>query len=39
MKIKYNEMTLEEIEILYRLISPYFCLVCDGDNQVIIVED
>lgn len=35
MNIKYSEITLEEIEKLYELISPYFYLVCDGDNLTI----
>lgn len=42
MKIKYEELTLQEIEIMYNYFKELGLeqnFICDGDNQVIIVED
>ena len=42
MKIKYEELTLQEIEIMYNYFKELGleqAFTCDGDNQVIIVEE
>lgn len=42
MKIKYETLTLQEIEIMYNYFKELGLeqeFICDGDNQVIIVEE
>lgn len=43
MKIKYEDITIEEIEIMYNYLNSAALeeqeFICDGDNKVIIVGE
>lgn len=42
MKIKYEELTLFELEVMYNYFKELGleqAFTCDGDNKVIIVEE
>ncbi len=37
--IKYEDITLEDLEVIYKYFDGEKGFVCDGDKQIIIVEE
>ena len=37
--MKYEDFTLEDLEILYEYLKGTKCFVCDGDSKTIIEEE
>lgn len=37
--IKYEELTIKDLEIIYNFFNGKKGFVCDGDNKVIKVEE